>query len=667
MTHEEFVKDIRMGIPDVLPEPQAYDTTINHAPKRKDILTAEEKKLALRNALRYFPKKFHAILAPEFAEELKKYGRIYMYRFRPRYEMYARPIDEYPHRSEQAAAIMMMIQNNLDKAVAQHPHELITYGGNGAVFQNWAQYRLVMKYLSEMTDEQTLVMYSGHPLGLFPSHKNAPRVVVTNGMVIPNYSKPDDWERDNALGVSQYGQMTAGSYMYIGPQGIVHGTTITILNAARKVGKKHPLFVSSGLGGMSGAQPKAGNIAGAVSVVAEINPLAANKRYEQGWVDELHDNLDELISAIRKAVAEERTVSMAYVGNIVDLWERLVKEDITVDLGSDQTSLHNAFAGGYYPVGLSLEESKRMMAEEPERFEQAVYASLRRQVAAINQLTAKGMYFFDYGNAFLLTAGRAGADIWKKGKEGHQYRYPSYVQDIMGPMFFDYGFGPFRWVCSSGDPKDLEMTDKLAAKVLEEIRKEAPAEIQGQMDDNIHWIKEAGRNHLVVGSQARILYADAEGRTKIALAFNDAIRKGEISRPVVLGRDHHDVSGTDSPFRETSNIYDGSQFCADMAVQNVIGDSFRGATWVSIHNGGGVGWGEVINGGFGMVIDGSEEADQRIRRMLFWDVNNGIARRSWARNVGSMHAIQREMDRTPDLQVTMPNLVDDSLLEELSF
>ncbi|MBQ6032428.1 MAG: urocanate hydratase [Prevotella sp.] len=656
-----------MGIPDVLPEPQAYDTTINHAPKRKDILTAEEKKLALRNALRYFPKKFHATLAPEFAEELKEYGRIYMYRFRPRYEMYARPIDEYPHRSEQAAAIMMMIQNNLDKAVAQHPHELITYGGNGAVFQNWAQYRLVMKYLSEMTDEQTLVMYSGHPLGLFPSHKNAPRVVVTNGMVIPNYSKPDDWERDNALGVSQYGQMTAGSYMYIGPQGIVHGTTITILNAARKVGKKHPLFVSSGLGGMSGAQPKAGNIAGAVSVVAEINPLAANKRYEQGWVDELHDNLDELISAIRKAVAEERTVSMAYVGNIVDLWERLVKEDITVDLGSDQTSLHNAFAGGYYPVGLSLEESKRMMAEEPERFEQAVYASLRRQVAAINQLTAKGMYFFDYGNAFLLTAGRAGADIWKKGKEGHQYRYPSYVQDIMGPMFFDYGFGPFRWVCSSGDPKDLEMTDKLAAKVLEEIRKEAPAEIQGQMDDNIHWIKEAGRNHLVVGSQARILYADAEGRTKIALAFNDAIRKGEISRPVVLGRDHHDVSGTDSPFRETSNIYDGSQFCADMAVQNVIGDSFRGATWVSIHNGGGVGWGEVINGGFGMVIDGSEEADQRIRRMLFWDVNNGIARRSWARNVGSMHAIQREMDRTPDLQVTMPNLVDDSLLEELGF
>ena len=665
MTHEEFVKDIRMGIPDVLPEPQAYDTTINHAPKRKDILTAEEKKLALRNALRYFPKKFHAVLAPEFAEELKTYGRIYMYRFRPRYEMYARPIDEYPHRSEQAAAIMMMIQNNLDKAVAQHPHELITYGGNGAVFQNWAQYRLVMKYLSEMTDEQTLVMYSGHPLGLFPSHKNAPRVVVTNGMVIPNYSKPDDWERDNALGVSQYGQMTAGSYMYIGPQGIVHGTTITILNAARKVGKQHPLFVSSGLGGMSGAQPKAGNIAGAVSVVAEINPLAATKRYEQGWVDELHENLEELIPAIRKAVEEKRTVSMAYVGNIVDLWERLVKEDIRVDLGSDQTSLHNAFAGGYYPVGQSLEESKRMMAEEPELFKEKVYASLRRQVAAINQLTAKGMYFFDYGNAFLLTAGRAGADIWKDGESSGKYRYPSYVQDIMGPMFFDYGFGPFRWVCSSGDPKDLEMTDKLAAQVLEEICKEAPAEIQGQMNDNIHWIKEAGKNHLVVGSQARILYADAEGRTKIALAFNDAIRKGEISRPVVLGRDHHDVSGTDSPFRETSNIYDGSQFCADMAVQNVIGDSFRGATWVSIHNGGGVGWGEVINGGFGMVIDGSDEAEQRISKMLFWDVNNGIARRSWARNEGSMHAIQREMDRTPDLQVTMPNLVDDEILNNI--
>lgn len=664
MTQEEFAREIRQGIPDILPELQPYDTTINHAPKRKDILTPEEKKLALRNALRYFPKKFHSTLAPEFANELKTYGRIYMYRFRPTYEMYARPIDAYPHRSEQAAAIMMMIQNNLDKAVAQHPHELITYGGNGSVFQNWAQYRLVMKYLSEMTDEQTLVMYSGHPLGLFPSHKGAPRVVVTNGMVIPNYSKPDDWERDNALGVSQYGQMTAGSYMYIGPQGIVHGTTITVLNAARKVGVSHPLFVSSGLGGMSGAQPKAGNIAGAVSVVAEINPLAAEKRFDQGWVDELHDNLDELIPAIRKAVAEERTVSMAYVGNIVDLWERLADEDIHVDLGSDQTSLHNAFAGGYYPVGMTLEESKKMMAEEPEQFKECVYASLRRQVDAINRLSAKGMYFFDYGNAFLLTAGRAGADIWK---ESGKFRYPSYVQDIMGPMFFDYGFGPFRWVCSSGKAEDLAVTDQLAAEVLDKMLKTAPADIHGQLADNLHWIREAGRNHLVVGSQARILYADAEGRTKIALAFNKAIRDGRISRPVVLGRDHHDVSGTDSPFRETSNIYDGSQFCADMAVQNVIGDAFRGATWVSIHNGGGVGWGEVINGGFGMVIDGSEEADQRIQRMLFWDVNNGIARRSWARNKGSMDAIQREMNRTPELQVTMPNLVDDELINATEF
>lgn len=664
MTQEEFAREIRQGIPDILPELQPYDTTINHAPKRKDILTPEEKKLALRNALRYFPKKFHSTLAPEFANELKTYGRIYMYRFRPTYEMFARPIDAYPHRSEQAAAIMMMIQNNLDKAVAQHPHELITYGGNGSVFQNWAQYRLVMKYLSEMTDEQTLVMYSGHPLGLFPSHKGAPRVVVTNGMVIPNYSKPDDWERDNALGVSQYGQMTAGSYMYIGPQGIVHGTTITVLNAARKVGVSHPLFVSSGLGGMSGAQPKAGNIAGAVSVVAEINPLAAEKRFDQGWVDELHDNLDELIPAIRKAVAEERTVSMAYVGNIVDLWERLADEDIHVDLGSDQTSLHNAFAGGYYPVGMTLEESKKMMAEEPEQFKECVYASLRRQVDAINRLSAKGMYFFDYGNAFLLTAGRAGADIWK---ESGKFRYPSYVQDIMGPMFFDYGFGPFRWVCSSGKAEDLAVTDQLAAEVLDEMLKTAPADIHGQLADNLHWIREAGKNRLVVGSQARILYADAEGRTKIALAFNKAIRDGRISRPVVLGRDHHDVSGTDSPFRETSNIYDGSQFCADMAVQNVIGDAFRGATWVSIHNGGGVGWGEVINGGFGMVIDGSEEADQRIQRMLFWDVNNGIARRSWARNKGSMDTIQREMNRTPELQVTMPNLVDDELINATEF
>ena len=669
MTKEEFIADIRGGIPEELPELQAYDTEINHAPKRKDILTPEQKKLALRNALRYFPKKLHAALAPEFAEELKKYGRIYMYRYRPKYEMYARPIDEYPARSRQAAAIMLMIQNNLDPRVAQHPHELIIYGGNGAIFQNWAQYRLVMKYLSEMTDEQTLVMYSGHPLGLFPSHKNAPRVVVTNGMVIPNYSKPDDWERDNALGVSQYGQMTAGSYMYIGPQGIVHGTTITVLNAARKQlvkrgqkgGDIHGmLFVTAGLGGMSGAQPKAGNIAGVVSVTAEINPLAAEKRYEQGWVDELHNNLDELIPAIRKAVADKRTVSMAYVGNVVDLWERLAAEDMHVDLGSDQTSLHNPWAGGYYPVGLTLEESKQMMAEQPEQFKERVRESLRRQCAAINKLADKGMYFFDYGNAFLLESSRAGADIM--AADG-KFRYPSYVQDIMGPMFFDYGFGPFRWVCTSGDPKDLETTDRLAAQVLEEIRKDAPEDIQGQMDDNIHWIKEAGPNKLVVGSQARILYADAEGRTKIALAFNDAIRSGELSAPVVLGRDHHDVSGTDSPFRETSNIYDGSQFCADMAVQNVIGDSFRGATWVSIHNGGGVGWGEVINGGFGMAIDGSEDSARHIREMLFWDVNNGIARRSWARNSGSMDAIRREMERTPELTVTMPNLVDDEVID----
>lgn len=662
MTKEQFIADIRAGIPDTLPEVQAYDPNINHAPKRKEILTDEEKKLALRNALRYFPKKFHATLAPEFAKELETYGRIYMYRFRPTYEMYARPIDEYPHNSQQAAAIMMMIQNNLDKAVAQHPHELITYGGNGAVFQNWAQYRLVMKYLSEMTDEQTLVMYSGHPLGLFPSHKNAPRVVVTNGMVIPNYSKPDDWERFNALGVSQYGQMTAGSYMYIGPQGIVHGTTITVLNAARKVGGNNmKLFVTAGLGGMSGAQPKAGNIAGVVSVTAEINPLAARKRYDQGWVDELHENLDELIPAIRKAVEEKRVVSMAYVGNVVDLWERLAEENIRVDLGSDQTSLHNPWAGGYYPVGVSLEESKRMMAEEPEKFKEKVQESLRRQVAAINKLTANGMYFFDYGNAFLLESSRAGADIM--GENG-KFRYPSYVQDIMGPMFFDYGFGPFRWVCTSGDPKDLETTDRIAAEVLEDLRKVSTPDIVGQMDDNIHWIKEAGKNKLVVGSQARILYADSEGRTKIALAFNEAIKRGEISRPIVLGRDHHDVSGTDSPFRETSNIYDGSQFCADMAVQNVIGDSFRGATWVSIHNGGGVGWGEVMNGGFGMVIDGGEDSERHIRQMLLWDVNNGISRRSWARNEGSMDAIKREMERTPGLCVTMPNLVDDDIINE---
>ena len=670
MTKEQFQEEIRIGIPDTLPEPKQYDKEINHAPKRKEILTDEEKKLALRNALRYFPKHLHAKLAPEFLEELHEYGRIYMYRYRPDYEMYARPISDYPHRSEQAAAIMLMIQNNLDPAVAQHPHELITYGGNGAVFQNWAQYRLVMKYLSEMTDEQTLVMYSGHPLGLFPSHKNAPRVVVTNGMVIPNYSKPDDWERMNALGVSQYGQMTAGSYMYIGPQGIVHGTTITVLNAARKQMKKPGgptdihgmLFVSSGLGGMSGAQPKAGNIAGVVSIVAEINPLAAEKRHAQGWVDELHYSLDELIPAVRKAMEEKRTVSMAYVGNVVDLWERLADENMHVDLGSDQTSLHNPWAGGYYPVGVSLEESKRLMAEEPEKFRALVQESLRRQVAAINKLTAKGMYFFDYGNAFLLQAKRAGADIvMPDGK----FRYPSYVQDIMGPMFFDYGFGPFRWVCTSGDPKDLATTDRIAAEVMEQIKAEAPEEIQGQMDDNIHWIKEAGKNHLVVGSQARILYADCEGRTKIALAFNEAIKKGEITKPVVLGRDHHDVSGTDSPFRETSNIYDGSQFCADMAVQNVIGDSFRGATWVSIHNGGGVGWGEVINGGFGMVINGDADSDRHIREMLLWDVNNGIARRSWARNSGSMTSIEREMLRTPGLQVTMPSIVDDEIINNI--
>lgn len=668
MTNEEFKAAIRAGIPDVLPEPREYDKEVNHAPKRKEILTEDEKKLALRNALRYFPKKFHKTLAPEFAAELRDYGRIYMYRFRPTYDMYARSIDEYPHKSEQAAAIMLMIQNNLNPAVAQHPHELIVYGGNGAAFQNWAQYLLTMKYLSEMTDEQTLVMYSGHPLGLFPSHKNAPRVVVTNGMVIPNYSKPDDWERMNALGVSQYGQMTAGSYMYIGPQGIVHGTTITVLNAARMQMKKEPgrkdihgmLFVSSGLGGMSGAQPKAGNIAGVVSVVAEINPKAAQKRYDQGWVDELHSDLNELIPAIRKAVEERKTVSMAYVGNVVDLWERLAEENIKVDLGSDQTSLHNPWAGGYYPVDMTFEESKQMMAENPELFRERVQASLRRQVAAINKLTERGMYFFDYGNAFLLQSERAGADIM--AADG-KFRYPSYVQDIMGPMFFDYGFGPFRWVCTSGKPEDLAVTDRMAVEVLEEICKTAPEEIQHQMEDNIHWIKEAGRNHLVVGSQARILYADAEGRAKIALAFNEAIKKGEITRPVVLGRDHHDVSGTDSPFRETSNIYDGSQFCADMAVQNVIGDSFRGATWVSIHNGGGVGWGEVINGGFGMMIDGGEDSARHIREMLFWDVNNGIARRSWARNEGSIHSIEREMERTPNLKVTMPNFVDDEIID----
>ena len=666
-----FQEDILAGIPDILPEPRPYDTTVSHAPRRKDILSPEEKVLALKNALRYFPQKHHAMLAPEFAHELETYGRIYMYRLRPTYEMYARPIDDYPAKCRQAAAIMAMIQNNLDPRVAQHPHELITYGGNGAVFQNWAQYRLAMQYLATMTEEQTLAMYSGFPMGLFPSHKDAPRVIVTNGMVIPNYSKPDHWEKFNALGVSQYGQMTAGSYMYIGPQGIVHGTTITVMNAARMQLRKRGLngddrggvlFVTAGLGGMSGAQPKAGNIAGVVSVTAEINPLAAQKRFDQGWVDELHDNLDELLPRIRRAVAAKEVVSLAYVGNVVDLWERLAADNVHVDLGSDQTSLHNPWAGGYYPAGYSFEESQKMMAEEPERFKEAVQASLRRQVAAINKLSANGMYFFDYGNAFLLQSSRANADILK---EDGSFRYPSYVQDIMGPFYFDYGFGPFRWVCMSQDPDDLAKSDALAVKVLRECAATAPESIRGQMLDNVRWIEEAGRNHLVVGSQARILYADCEGRTKIALAFNEAIRKGIIKAPIVLGRDHHDVSGTDSPFRETSNIYDGSQFTADMAIQNVIGDGFRGATWVSIHNGGGVGWGEVINGGFGMVIDGSDESARHIREMLFWDVNNGIARRSWARNEGAMEAIRREMARTPGLRVTLPNIADEELIKSV--
>ena len=665
----DFQKEILAGIPDELPAPKPYDTEVNHAPKRKDILTPSEKKLALRNALRYFHPKHHKVLINEFLDELETYGRIYMYRFRPDYEIYARNIDEYPHRSRQAAAIMMMINNNLDKRVAQHPHELITYGGNGAVFQNWAQYRLTMQLLATMTDEQTLVMYSGHPLGLFPSHKKAPRVVVTNGMVVPNYSKPDDWERFNALGVSQYGQMTAGSYMYIGPQGIVHGTTITVLNAARKIDKceKHnckrsKLFVSSGLGGMSGAQPKAAVIAGVVGVIAEINPKAVQTRYSQGWIDEVYVSLDELIPRIQKAVDGHEVVSLAYQGNIVDLWERLVKDNIKVDLGSDQTSLHNPWSGGYYPAGYTFEESQEMMASAPEQFKEAVKASLRRQIAAINTLAERGMYFFDYGNAFLLEASRAGADVMNGDGT---FRYPSYVQDIMGPMFFDYGFGPFRWVCTSCDPKDLETTDRLAEEVLREISQHATPDIKSQLDDNIHWIHEARHNHLVVGSQARILYADCEGRVKIALAFNKAIRDGLISAPIVLGRDHHDVSGTDSPYRETSNIYDGSKFTADMAVQNVIGDSFRGATWVSLHNGGGCGWGEVINGGFGMVIDGSEQSEQNIRMMLSWDVDNGIARRSWARNQGAVDAIKREMERTPGLQVTMPNFVEDSLIDTI--
>lgn len=690
---KDFKTLVCEGIPAQIPDAQPYDTTVNHAPKRKDILTKEQKRLALKNALRYFPKEQHEFLAKEFARELHDYGRIYMYRYRPTYEMHARNIKDFPHKSEQAAAIMLMISNNLDKAVAQHPHELITYGGNGAAFQNWAQYRLTMKYLSEMTDEQTLVLYSGNPLGLFPSHKNAPRLVITNGMVIPNYSKQDDWERFNAMGVSQYGQMTAGSFMYIGPQGIVHGTTITILNGARKqilqnMGKefdiqdfarikpedlKGKLFVSSGLGGMSGAQPKAAVIAGVVGVVAEVNEKAIKTRHSQGWVDEVYEDLDSLLARIRKAVAAKEAVSLAYHGNIVDLWERLAKDEVHVDLGSDQTSLHNPWAGGYYPVGYSFEESKRMMAEEPERFKEAVKESLRRQVAAINKLAAKGMYFFDYGNAFLLESSRAGADIFNPGMDANtidtekvrKFRYPSYVQDIMGPLFFDYGFGPYRWVCTSCDPDDLAYTDKLATDVLEEIMKDAPHEIKPQLADNIHWIKEAGKNRLVVGSQARILYADSEGRIKIALAMNKAIREGKVKAPIVLGRDHHDVSGTDSPYRETSNIYDGSSYTADMAVQNVIGDSFRGATWVSIHNGGGVGWGEVMNGGFGMVIDGSDDADRRIKNMLLWDVNNGIARRSWARNKGAMFAIEREMERTPGLKVTIPNIADDSLIDSI--
>ncbi len=661
-----FQREILEGIPAQLPAARPLDSSVSHAPRRKDILSPEQKALALRNALRYFPAAQHAELAEEFAEELATYGRIYMYRLRPQCEIYARPIEEYPHRSRQAAAIMLMIQNNLDKAVAQHPHELITYGGNGAVFQNWAQYRLAMKYLAEMSDEQTLVMYSGHPMGLFPSHAEAPRVVVSNGMVIPNYSKPDDWERMNALGVSQYGQMTAGSYMYIGPQGIVHGTTITVLNAARKrmaEGQSSAagmLFVSSGLGGMSGAQPKAGVISGVVSVTAEVNPAAAEKRHSQGWVDELHYSLDSLLERIKVAQKAKEAVSLAYVGNVVDLWERLAADNFNVDLGSDQTSLHNPWAGGYYPVGLSYNEANEMMASNPSEFKIRVEESLRRQAAAIATLTAKGMYFFDYGNAFLLEASRAGADITLPDGT---FRYPSYVQDIMGPMFFDYGFGPFRWVCTSGTAEDLATTDRIAAEVLEAMAVDAPEQIHSQLLDNLHWIREAAANKLVVGSQARILYADCQGRTLIAKAFNRAIAAGEISAPVVLGRDHHDVSGTDSPYRETSNIYDGSQFTADMAIHNVIGDSFRGATWVSIHNGGGVGWGEVINGGFGMVIDGSKESERHIEQMLHWDVNNGIARRSWARNEAAVFAIERAMEQNPALRVTIPNFADDKTIE----
>lgn len=666
MVTTAFQEAIRTGIPTSLPEYPAFNPAVSRAPKRKDILNPEEKKLALRNALRYFPASLHAALLPEFKKELEDNGRIYMYRFMPEYSIKARPIDEYPAKCAQAASIMLMIQNNLDHAIAQHPYELITYGGNGAVFSNWAQYLLTMQYLSEMTEEQTLVMYSGHPMGLFPSHKDAPRVVVTNGMMIPNYSKPDDWEKFNALGVTQYGQMTAGSYMYIGPQGIVHGTTITVMNALRKKGIKQSdfagkLFITSGLGGMSGAQPKAGNIAGCVSVTSEINPKAATKRHEQGWVDELIDNLDELIIRIQKARQNKEVVSIAFIGNAVDLWERLAADKIEVEIGSDQTSLHNPWAGGYYPAGLSYEESNDLMRVNPEAFKQKVEESLRRQVAAINTLSSNGMYFFDYGNAFLLESGRADADIFKNGKDG-VFKYPSYVQDIMGPMCFDYGFGPFRWVCTSGNPEDLKKSDEIANQVLNRLMMDAPEDIQQQLKDNIRWIQEAGKNKLVVGSQARILYADSNGRVEIAAAFNEAIKSGHISAPIVLGRDHHDVSGTDSPYRETSNIYDGSSFTADMAVHNFVGDSFRGATWISLHNGGGVGWGEVINGGFGMLLDGSADADRKLRSMLFWDVNNGIARRSWARNPEAMTAIERAMQQEPRLKVTLPNIVDENLL-----
>ncbi|MFP4846938.1 urocanate hydratase [Winogradskyella sp. PE311] len=662
-----FKDQILEGIPNILPQQKAYDSSINHAPKRKTILSQEEEKLALRNALRYFDNKHHSVLLPEFKNELATYGRIYMYRLRPDYKMYARPIDDYPAKSKQAAAIMLMIQNNLDYAVAQHPHELITYGGNGGVFSNWAQYRITMKYLAEMNEEQTLVIYSGHPMGLFPSHKEAPRVVVTNGMMIPNYSKPDDWEKFNALGVTQYGQMTAGSYMYIGPQGIVHGTTITVLNGFRKIGKepKGNLFVTSGLGGMSGAQPKAGNIAGCITVCAEVNPKITQIRLDQGWIDEKITDLNELVSRVKKAKAEEEVISIAYLGNIVDVWEKFDEANIHVDLGSDQTSLHNPWAGGYYPTELSYEEANTLMANQPELFKAKVKETLRRHTKAINKHTAKGTYFFDYGNAFLLEASRAGADVMSDNPTiGREFKYPSYVQDIMGPMCFDYGFGPFRWVCASGKPEDLAKTDEIACTVLEKIMKDSPKEIQQQMADNIKWIKGAQDNNLVVGSQARILYADAEGRMKIAQAFNNAIANNEINT-IILGRDHHDVSGTDSPYRETSNIYDGSRFTADMAIHNVIGDSFRGATWVSIHNGGGVGWGEVINGGFGMVLDGTKESSKRLKQMLFWDVNNGISRRSWARNEGAIFAIKRAMENEPNLKVTLPNTVDESLLETI--